>query len=143
MIRALGVEDAPEVGKIHAACFDRPWSEAALRDALDTPGRLALGVAGPGGRICAFILIQFSGETAEILTLSVHPSVRRQGLARTLVEAALAAARARGAARMLLDVAATNTAARALYSGRGFYEDGRRRRYYGEVDAVLLSRRLD
>jgi len=143
MIRALGRADAPQLGKIHAASSDRPWSEAALRDALDTPGRLALGVAGPDGRVSAFILVQFSGDTAEILTLAVHPAARRKGLARALVEAGLAAARAHGADRMLLDVAATNTAARALYSGLGFYEDGRRRRYYGEVDAVLLSRRLD
>lgn len=143
MIRALGGADAPQLGAIHAACFDRPWSEAALRDALDTPGRLALGVAGPDGRICAFILVQFSGETAEILTLAVHPAARREGLARALVEAAMMAAHASGADRMLLDLAATNTAALALYSGLGFSEDGRRKRYYAGVDAILLSRRLD
>jgi ribosomal-protein-alanine N-acetyltransferase len=57
---------------------------------------------------------------------------------------ALAAARARGAAAMFLEVAAGNTPALALYAREGFAEVGRRRRYYADgADALVLRRDLD
>jgi ribosomal-protein-alanine N-acetyltransferase len=60
------------------------------------------------------------------------------------MRAAMADARAAGAAAMFLEVAESNAAARALYGGLGFAPVGRRPRYYenGE-DALVLRRALD
>jgi ribosomal-protein-alanine N-acetyltransferase len=50
------------------------------------------------------------------------------------------AAAAAGAARMLLEVAEDNAAARALYAAAGFAPAGRRPRYYPDGrDALLLA----
>ncbi|WP_254453743.1 hypothetical protein [Siccirubricoccus sp. G192] len=55
----------------------------------------------------------------------------------------MAAARARGAAAMFLEVAAGNPAALALYRGLGFDRVGQRRRYYPDgSDALVLRRDL-
>jgi [ribosomal protein S18]-alanine N-acetyltransferase len=143
MISETGPEAAARLAVIHADSFARPWSEADMREALQTSGRLALGWHAPDGDLKGFILIQLAGDISEILTLAVHRSARRCGVAVALVEAAMTRAREAGADRMLLDVAKDNAAALALYKRAGFSEDGRRKRYYGEVDAVLMSRKLE
>jgi len=138
-----GPEAAARLAAIHRESFTQPWSETDMKEALQGSGRLALGWQPPDGEMSGFILIQIAGDIAEILTLAVHPGARRCGVAAQLVKAASQRARDAGALRMLLDVAETNAGALALYQRLGFGEDGRRRRYYGAADAVLMSRKLD
>ncbi len=61
-----------------------------------------------------------NAHVLEIQGLAVHPDHRRRGLARALLEAAVAEARRRGARQLRLRVLETNSAARALYAGCGF-----------------------
>ena len=143
MILETGPASAARLAAIHADSFTRPWSATDMCEALQAPGRLALGWHAPDGEIRGFILVQIAGGIAEILTLAVHPAARRRGAAAGLVEAAMTRARDAGADRVLLDVAADNAAALSLYKRVGFTEDGLRQRYYGDVDAVLMSRKLD
>jgi ribosomal-protein-alanine N-acetyltransferase len=123
---------------LHAEAFETPWDTASLAALLASPGVFA--VAEDDG----FILIRVVADEAEILTLAVRPSARRGGLGRRLVEAAVVRAAALGAARMFLEVAEDNVAARALYARTGFIEAGRRRGYYARADgsredALLLA----
>jgi ribosomal-protein-alanine N-acetyltransferase len=105
---------------------------------LGQPGVFAL-LDEAGG----MILVRVAADEAEILTLGVAPKARRAGLGRALLDAACEAARAAGAARLFLEVAATNQAARALYDAAGFAQIGRRRRYYADgTDALMMSRPL-
>lgn len=143
MISEPGPEAAARLAAIHADSFARPWSEADMCEALQASGRLALGWHAPNGDLKGFILIQLASDISEILTLAVHKSARRCGVAAALVQAAMTRAYDAGADRMLLDVAEDNAGALALYKRAGFSEEGRRKRYYGDVDAVLMSRKLD
>ena len=61
--------------------------------------------------------------------LFVEPSGRRAGVARRLMEAAHAFARAQGAATVELDTAHTNTTAQALYESPGYRRDLEFRHY--------------
>ena len=75
--------------------------------------------------------------------IAVATPYRGRGLGRRLVDAAAAAARARGARRLTLRVLADNEGARALYESAGFVIEGVQRdeffldgRY---VDDVLMA----
>ncbi len=128
---------------IHAAAFAaaRPWSMAEFADLLAQPGVFACGNAR------AFALTRVAADEAELLTIATDPAHRRTGLARALMRDALSGAARRGAARLFLEVAADNTAARALYIGCGFRTCGRRPRYYARavgpaVDALVMERTI-
>lgn len=136
------------LAELHAACFAEAWDESALAALLALPGAFALidqgdssgaGEVAPAGFVLAWAI---SGE-AEILSLGVRPSLRRRGTSRNLLKAAVAEAMQRGAARIFLEVAADNWAARALYLGAGFAQIGRRANYYrrpgGSVAALVLA----
>ncbi|HTW27089.1 MAG TPA: GNAT family N-acetyltransferase [Acetobacteraceae bacterium] len=118
-----------------AATWDAPAFAAHLR----LPGKL--GFIDPRG---GMLLARVAGGEAEILALAVIPAMRRHGIGRRLVLAAGAAAAARGAGTMFLEVHVTNEAARALYGGAGFVAVGRRRTYYADGgDALVLRRTLE
>jgi len=128
---------------LHAQAFTTPppWSAAAFAATLARPECFVL--SEPGG----FLLASVAAGEAEVLTLAVAPLARRHGVARRLVAGFLAVAAARGAQVALLEVAADNRAALALYRGAGFAEVGRRHGYYrtpeGQaIDAVVMTRAL-
>ena len=128
---------------LHRACFADGWSADSIASILATPGMFGAALA-EDDEIAGFILCRRAADEAEILTLAVAPSHRRRGLARRLLEGALATARNGGAVRLHLEVAADNGAASALYHAAGFAEIGRRTAYYRRadgpnVDAVLFS----
>lgn len=141
LMEAATVAHAPALAVMHAAAFPpgAQWGVDALAIQLGLPGVFGF-VAMPEPAGGGFVLARVAADEAEILTLAVMPSVRRAGLGRALVTAALESAGARGAVAMLLEVGEGNAAARALYATLGFAMVGRRRRYYGDEDALILRR---
>lgn len=109
---------------------ERGWSAAELRALATQPG-----VAVPAEDSGFGVVRSVAGE-AEILTLAVAPRARGRGLGRALVQAMLDAAHEDGATRVLLEVAESNAAARALYAGAGFTEIGRRPAYFRRSDGT-------
>ena len=125
---------------IHAAAFPpgETWGADAFSLQLALPG--AFGLLDPRGGV---LLARVAAEDAEVLTLAVAPDIRRQGIARTLLSAAMAEARVRGATALFLEVATGNVAAQALYRQAGLTEVARRRRYYADgSDAIVLRMKL-
>ncbi|MET0183450.1 MAG: ribosomal protein S18-alanine N-acetyltransferase [Caulobacterales bacterium] len=131
---------ASVLAAIHARAFDKSWSESEFQRLLANPGAFAF-VASSEEAPHGFVLGWAIAGEAEILTIGVTPKARRNGAGRALVAAACEAARAAGAARMILEVAADNHTARALYGSAGFSQIGVRKGYYadGAVDALVLA----
>ena len=77
---------------------------------------LQLSLPGAFGWIDAaggMVLARVAADEAEILTLAVAPGARRGGVARRLMQAAMAEGARRHAASMVLEVGVANAAARA------------------------------
>lgn len=130
-----------DMALLHARSFTlpRPWSEAEIGALLQSP--LCFVRMRPGG----FVMGRVVADEAEVLTVAVDPAARQQGTGTALMAEFVTEAARRGAVSAFLEVAETNTAARALYARAGFTLQGRRVGYYrgqgGEiVDALVLSR---
>jgi len=151
MILRASPAHAALMAAIHARAMARPmasggpqtawgaaWSETTFAVQLGLPG--TLGLIDPAGGV---LLARLAGREAELLTLAVCPEVRRRGLARALLTRAMAEAAAAGAERIVLEVAAINAPARALYEAAGFCGVGRRPGYYADhSDALVLAAAL-
>jgi [ribosomal protein S18]-alanine N-acetyltransferase len=133
---------------LHAACFpDDGWDSAALATILAMPGAGGRIARSESGEILGLLIDQCVGEDAEVLTLGVLPAERRHGIGRALLRDLAARAGAAGATRIVLEVAADNAAAAALYHGLGFRRQGVRRAYYRRprgpsVDAWRLCQEI-
>ena len=132
--------DLSSAMEIDALCLPKPWSEAVWREELRSPFGLYLFLE-EGGEIFGQIGVRHVLGELHITTLAVRPERRRQGHARTLIDAALAAFPE--ARRVHLEVRPSNAAARALYEALGFATTGLRRRYYGDEDALLMTLNLE
>jgi [ribosomal protein S18]-alanine N-acetyltransferase len=136
----MEAEDLPSVMEIDALCLPRPWSAAIWRGELDSPYGLYL-VIEDRGEVSGQIGVRHVLGELHITTIAVRPEYRRRGHARALIGAALAAyPKAR---YVHLEVRPTNSAAVALYESLGFRATGRRPRYYGDEDALLMTLNLD
>jgi ribosomal-protein-alanine N-acetyltransferase len=131
---------------LHRACFpDDPWQPQEMARVMALVGFFGR-VAWEGDEPTGFALALDLGAECELLALGVAPERRRAGTGAALLRAICAEALRRRRDRIFLEVAADNTAARALYAGEGFIQIGRRANYYrraaGRVDALVLCREI-
>lgn len=114
------------------------WSAVQVAEELGGAGRRTW-VLEEDGALVGYAVTWRSGDVVDLQRIAVHPWKRHRGLARALLAEAVAAGRADGADRMLLEVGAGNAAALGLYAAAGFVEIDRRPRYYRDgADAVVL-----
>ena len=127
------------VTAIDSASFSRPWSRAQWLRELEDRRRVHL-VAELDGRVIGHGGLMLIVDEAHLTTVATDPEHRRQGVARRLVYALVAAARARDARAMTLEVRASERGAQRLYSSFGFMPVGLRRQYYSapSEDAVVM-----
>jgi ribosomal-protein-alanine N-acetyltransferase len=136
----MEAKDLPSAMEIDALSLPRPWSAAIWRGELSSPYGLYL-VIEDRGEVFGQIGVRHVLGELHITTIAVRPEYRRRGHARALIGAALAAFP--DASHVHLEVRPTNVKAIALYESLGFRETGRRPRYYGDEDAVLMTLNLD
>ncbi|MCA8867341.1 MAG: GNAT family N-acetyltransferase [Rhodobacteraceae bacterium] len=132
-----------ELADLHRQCFQvpRPWTADEFSDFLKSANILL--ITRPDG----FLLGRIVGPEAEILTLAVVPTGRRNGIGRALVDEFLAVAGKHGGENVFLEVASDNLAAIELYRSAGFRQSGLRKDYYHsphgrKISALVMQRDL-
>ena len=140
-IRPASTADAAALAAIERQSFSDPWPLEGFREVFALPGTVALVMTEHDQPIAYFLAREILG-TAEILNLAVVPAHRGRGLGGGMLDAGLAAVRARGGQEVFLEVRASNSVAQALYASRGFRTEGRRRGYYRRPDEDALVLRL-
>ncbi|MEO1695471.1 MAG: N-acetyltransferase [Pseudomonadota bacterium] len=142
-------DHAGVIAGLHAETFDEPWSSKAMARLLEADTAIAFYAAlRTPPTPCGFVIGRLGGADAEIVSIGVVDSARRQGVGRALLGGFCRAAALAGAERAIFEVGATNAAALALYRSDGFTQVGTRADYYtlpdgGSEDALLLARDLD
>ena len=141
-------DDIDQIMAVMSAAFDpafgEAWNRRQLEDALllgnchyeligeagDAPGQ---GAAATG-----FFLSRHGYEEEELLLFAITPTARRQGLGSRLLERFIAAAVARGASSLFLEMRQDNPAEQ-VYRRYGFVPVGRRANYYRTADGMQLD----
>jgi [ribosomal protein S18]-alanine N-acetyltransferase len=144
-IRRMAAADVDQAVALARGLPEAPrWPRSAYLNALDpeaTPRRIALVAVGPAPEaILGFAVASLLSPEAELETIAVARDWQRHGLGRRLVAALTNELEAAGARDILLEVRASNQAARAFYRTLGFGQTGQRRGYYTDPveDAVLM-----
>ncbi len=118
------------------------WSDAMMREELASPHGWYV-VDEEAGRLVGYAgLRAVRGATdADIQTIAISEQSRGRGRGRTLLRELLVEAERRGVQDVFLEVRADNPVAEALYVSEGFFEIGRKPRYYqpDDVDAIVMK----
>ena len=130
---------------IETATFNNDaWSPQNMAAELASRHTYYLVAERVGVEAYAGLYAPRGSDQADIQTIAVGESARRQGLGRVLMQALIGEARERGAREVFLDVRADNPGAQALYLSLGFEQIAERPGYYqpDNVDALVMRLRI-
>lgn len=127
-VRVRALADAPDAfGTTHAEALARPdawWIEWAQRSAESDEQAMVLAWDGGAAVGIAGVFRHDDGKGWQVISMWVDPAHRGCGVARALLEVAVAFAEARGAGEVILSVTDGNDSARRLYESYGFADTG-------------------
>lgn len=142
-IRASRPEDAVRLVEIERLVASAPWNLSQFISACRSDSSHVRVSPGSGAELSGFAIYTRVLDEASLLNIAVHPAYQGQGHGRALLQSVLAELRHKSAARLMLEVRASNEPAISLYRSTGFLDDGRRKNYYpashGREDALLMS----
>ena len=146
---ALGLAESADAHELYICeleCFPSdPWSEGTFLETMKNPAcKLYCAYDMQLQKIIAYSVVFVAGDEGDLANIAVLPSCRGLGIGGALLDEILEISRNDGAFRTFLEVRESNEAAIGLYRSRGFFEIGKRRRYYKNPteDAVLMMRSL-
>ena len=132
-----------EMAQLHRAepTGQRAWSEAEFTAMLSASN--ALSVTCDAG----FALGQVIVDEAELFLIMTKPEHRKQGVGHRILALFERQAYQNAVQRIILEVADTNAAARALYSANGYQQIAVRKNYYtfpngSHADAIVMEKHL-
>ena len=135
------IDDIEAVFCLNRQVFDEAWSKPVMLQSLQVG--YDLFVCYQAKQLLGYVLSQDVLLETQVMQLAVHEQVRRQGIARRLMEMLLQAKQ--GMQAVVLEVRASNIGAQQCYRALGFEMVARRKNYYAKTaskpreDAVLMA----
>ena len=130
-----------EVLEIERLSFKDPWTKEFFKSET-LSGISKFYAALSGGKIVGYGGFWKAQDEADIVNLAVSPEFRNMGLGRKILEYLLKTAKDEGIKTVHLEVRAENPYAQKLYASCGFRAVGRRKKYYGDADALIMEKKL-
>ncbi len=143
-LRVGRADDGKAMHRLDVVCFESVFrfSLRAMRRFAGEAGAVVL-VAERDGVLVGFVIVSVAGDEGYVVTLDVDPALRRAGVARALMERAVADVAAAGGVVVRLHVHVGNLGAVRFYEGLGFKGVGMGKGFYGDgVDAWVYERVL-
>jgi [ribosomal protein S18]-alanine N-acetyltransferase len=145
-IRPAVEADLDELLQIEHASFTTDhlsWRQ--YRAHLHSPTAVVLAAADAMGLLGkAVVFFRRGSDLARLYSIAVADRARGRGIGEALLAAVERVARARGCARLRLEVRQDNASAIRLYERRAYQRFGARTRYYEDgADAWRYEKRLD
>ncbi len=149
VIRPFHINDLNGVLNIERQCFSNPWLPNMF-EALFQMNPEGFYVALLDDKIVGYsvVLIEQSSmyrprkRTAHLLNLAVHPQFRNRGVGKGLIDYIMSAAKTDDVKEIYLEVRTSNGDALAFYTKLGFKRAGFIREFYGDEDAVVMTKNL-
>ena len=138
ILREYRPSDFEALYQLDQACYAPgiAYSRRMMREYLAVSGAICLvaeervDVNADTGKIAGFILAEFEGDEAHVITLDVSPEARRQNIGSALYLAMEATLARRGVREILLETATDNAAGVAFWRRHGYRTAGVIRNYY-------------
>lgn len=130
--------------ELEALCFAHPWTAEGLKTLMGENGVGFAAIEKESGRIISYAGMVMAADIGDITDVATHPSYRRKGLSKAVMERILEYASEMGMTSVALDVRVSNHGAIALYEGLGFEIAGKRPRFYRTPpeDAYVMIKQL-
>jgi [ribosomal protein S18]-alanine N-acetyltransferase len=140
-IRAARESDLDAIHRLESACFPVPWRREFFHSELFQPGRVCL-VAVREGQLIGYVFAMTILDEMHINKIAVSASVRRRGIAVSLMNLCIEAAKKKDVRLLSLEVRESNTGAQEFYRHLAFEPSYVRPRYYPDGEAAVVMTRV-
>jgi len=140
IIRNATSRDADDIEEIELKSFAEPWLKETILHNIEFNETVTVIVAVSNNKVIGYIDVQVVMDECDVRRIAVHPDYRGTRIAAILMQAMIHITEQCGVQSHYLEVRESNSAAIGLYSIFGFMENGRRVKYYGDEDAVMMLR---
>lgn len=131
VIRPAIASDLSSIIQLDALSNPHPWGEGLVADALNTRKNWVIELGDVTQKsIVGWLTASIVLDQSELELIVIDSSVRRQGLARSLMMTWLKDVKQQNVCELLLEVRESNIGAISLYESLGFELVGRRKNYY-------------
>ena len=134
---------------IESLSFPTPFGWDSLKEDLDNPNvwidGLFVSENGQEEFLASYLRLQKFYDEMHIVQIATHPTFRRHGYGKQLLQQALLHTKQAGCTSCFLEVRKSNEAAILLYKRLGFLQIGTRPKYYqdNQEDAFLFAKGID
>jgi [ribosomal protein S18]-alanine N-acetyltransferase len=143
-----------QVAVVEQSAYKFPWTRGNFSDSLNSGYEMQMLLGGDATpELLGYFVAMKGVDEVHLLNITVAPTYQLQGWGRLMLDALALWSRGQGAQWLWLEVRASNSHAKGLYTRYGFREVGLRKGYYPEggtsllgtsarEDAVVMSLRL-
>jgi [ribosomal protein S18]-alanine N-acetyltransferase len=138
-IRPAKSGDLEKIYRIESEAYRSPWSvEGLVSEVASQNSRFF--VAELDGKVVGYIVIWIVLDELHLLKIATASEYRRQGIASALID--YVEKEYKRASVLYLEVREKNSIARNFYKKLGFVENGVRKNYYADDNAILIEKRM-
>ena len=135
----LSKENLEAVCEIEKESLSTAWGKKELEKELENKNAVYFCAQKDGETVGFIGMWNIAGE-GNITNVAVHPDFRKKGIGSLLVNKMICYSKNNNIAFLTLEVNENNKNAYSLYKKCGFYEIGRRKKYYSnKFDAILMQ----
>ena len=141
IFRYVTESDAVNAAIVEAQSLSTAWSEKQIRESIENEFSV-YAVAVTENEVCGIGSIYCVAGEGQIMNIAVAKEYRWRGIAEGIMQFLDGEAIKRNCEIITLEVAENNLSARALYEKCGYAAVGRRKGFYGGVDALIMEKRF-
>lgn len=136
MLRRATLNDAKEIARLESEIFKSGWTLENVENMLK--GDSYAVVEEVNGEIIGYASYYIHIDEGDINNVAVTANYRKQGIGKSLVNALLQDAKARGVNKLFLEVRENNITAIKLYESLNFKQISVRKKYYNDGQNALI-----
>ena len=137
-ITSMNSQDLESIKNILNSDFDDFWNYNILKEELNNKNSRYL-VAKLNNEVIGFAGIKIIIDEADIMNIVVKKNFRNNGIGSLLLENLINLSKSLNISSLSLEVNEKNISAISLYKKFNFKEVGKRKNYYKDSDAILMS----
>ena len=141
LIEKCAPVDFADLARLERDNMEAPWTEEMIRAAYESGDYLFLK-AIIEGKTVGYLSARICLDECELNNIAVDGMMRRKGVGKALLLELEKECFDKGITVIFLEVNEKNEGAQALYLSFGFTEMARRKRYYGNDDAIIFTKKL-
>ena len=139
----MNISNLEQIRDILNTDFDDFWNYSVLKDELNSKNSTYFVVKNETSEILGFAGIKIILDEAEIMNIVTKKDCRNQGVGKLLLDRIILEAKNKNIRKINLEVNENNTIAIHLYEKFGFNIDVKRKNYYNNGNAILMSKILE